>query len=290
MMPDSPAADCPFSIAQALAWACELLGGHAARVDAECLLGDAGGFSRAQIFAYPERLLDAGPWQCFQHAVRRLAAGEPLAYVRGRQGFWSLELEVSPATLIPRVETELLVELALARLPAHAASVLDLGTGSGAVALALASERPDCRVFAVDLSSAALAVAARNAQRHGLHNVEFLQSDWFAAVPPGEWDLIVSNPPYLAESDPHLLLGDLPAEPRAALAIGADGLDAIRQIAVDAPARLRPGAWLLLEHGWEQGAAVRELLLRGGLVEVTSMRDLEARERVSGGRRPAPGD
>lgn len=286
-MPQFTEADCPDCVAAALVWAQQVLGGESARQVAESLLGDATGMSRAQIFAFPERPLDQPAWQRFHSMVQRCAAGEPLAYVRGVQGFWTLELEVSPATLIPRVETELLVELALSRLPAGATSALDLGTGSGAVALALASERPDCQVLALDVSPAALSVAARNATRHGLHNVSFLESDWYEALEPGEWDMIVSNPPYLADADPHLARGDLRAEPRTALASGVDGLDAIRRIVAGALARLRPGGWLLLEHGWEQGAAVRALLHDAGYEEVASAKDLEARERVSLGRRPA---
>ena len=207
-----------------------------------------------------------------------------MAYITGRQGFWSLELEVTPATLIPRAETELLVELALARLPCDTAcSVADLGTGSGAIALAIASERPLAKVVATDASAAALAVAQRNAARLGITHVRFAQGDWLAPLAGQAFDLIVSNPPYIEAADPHLGEGDLRFEPATALASGADGLDAIRRIVHAAPAHLDPGGWLLFEHGWNQGEASRALLAGAGYAEVFTARDLERRERVSGG-------
>ena len=240
------------------------------------------------MLAFPERPLDAHAWQRFEANVSRHAAGIPLAYVRGRQGFWTLDLEVTPDTLIPRAETERLVELALPCLPQARSRILELGTGSGAIALALASERPECEVVAVDASAAALEVARRNARRCGVE-VRFLHSDWFAALGNETWDLIVSNPPYIAEDDPHLGRGDLPAEPRSALSSGRDGLDALRVIVAGAPARLRAGAWLLVEHGWNQGAAVRALFADAGLVAVRTEQDLEQRDRVTLGQR-ATGD
>ncbi|GAP66110.1 (protein release factor)-glutamineN5-methyltransferase [Mizugakiibacter sediminis] len=229
--------------------------------------------------------MDEAAQAVFAALLARRLAGEPVAYLVGRRGFWSLELEVTPATLIPRAETERLVELALARLPADAAArVADLGTGSGAIALAIARERPRARVVATDASAEALAVARRNAARLGLGNVVFAQGDWCAALGEArDFDLIVSNPPYIAAGDPHLGEGDLRFEPAAALASGADGLDAIRRIVRDARAHLRPGGGLLFEHGYRQGAAVRALLAAAGYREVFSARDLEGRERVSGG-------
>ncbi len=208
----------------------------------------------------------------------------------GEREFWSLQLQVGPDTLIPRPETELLVELALEReLPVAAARVLELGTGSGAIAAALASERRNWRITASDASLAALALAERNFRRLALVNVQPLHSDWYAALAPGErFDLILSNPPYVAQGDPHLQQGDLPWEPRDALVAGADGLDAIRIIAAGALAHLVPGGWLLLEHGCDQGPAVRRLLGGAGLCQVASERDLAGLERVSLGRAPGP--
>ncbi|MGN6313584.1 MAG: peptide chain release factor N(5)-glutamine methyltransferase, partial [Rhodanobacteraceae bacterium] len=218
--------------------------------------------------------------------IARRARGEPIAYLIGSRGFHALELRVSPDVLIPRPETELLVELALARIPVDAeCRVADLGTGSGAIALSIARERPRARVLATDASGAALAVARDNARRLNLTNVGFAQGDWCAALGDGcDFDLIVSNPPYIAEDDPHLREGDLRFEPRAALASGADGLDAICAIVRDARAHLRGGGWLLLEHGFAQGAQVRALLQESGYREVFTERDLEGRERTTGAR------
>ncbi len=193
---------------------------------------------------------------------------------------------MTPATLIPRADTELLVELALQRVaPDVSARLADLGTGSGAIALALARERPRAHVLATDASAAALAVARANALRLGLANVEFAQGDWCAALGAGGYDLLVSNPPYIAAADPHLAQGDLRFEPALALASGSDGLDAIRTLVRDAVAHLRSAAWLLLEHGHDQGGAVRALLRQAGYAQVFTATDLEGRERVSGGSR-----
>ncbi|MGE4367798.1 peptide chain release factor N(5)-glutamine methyltransferase [Thermomonas sp.] len=254
-------------------------------VDGELLLAEALGRSRSWLYAHPEAPVPAPARARFGALLARRQAGEPVAYLLGRQGFWSLELEVGPATLIPRPETERLVELALARLPAgQPLRVADLGTGSGAIALALARERPQARIVATDASAEALAVARRNAERLGLVQVEFRTGDWLAPLRGERFDLIVSNPPYIALGDPHLAQGDLRFEPPMALASGADGLDAIRVIVRDADRHLRPGGWLLLEHGWNQGAAVRALLEAAGFVEVATGRDLEGRERISLGR------
>ncbi|MEG3049313.1 MAG: peptide chain release factor N(5)-glutamine methyltransferase, partial [Thermomonas sp.] len=221
----------------------------------------------------------------FQALIARREAGEPVAYLTGMQGFWTLDLEVSPATLIPRPETELLVELALARIPPGVASrIADLGTGSGAIALAIAKERLQATVIATDASTAALEVAGRNATRNGIANITFREGDWFAPLAGETFHLIASNPPYIAEGDPHLDQGDLRFEPPTALSSGADGLDAIRCIVRDAPSHLVAGGWLLLEHGWGQGTAVRSLLIEAGFVDVETERDLEGRDRVSRGR------
>jgi release factor glutamine methyltransferase len=255
------------------------------RADAEALLLHVLQQSRGWLFAHADDEMDVDVQTAFSALVERRAAGEPVAYITGRRGFWSLDLEVTPATLIPRPETELLVELALQRLPSVVAcSVADLGTGSGAVALAIAHERPRARVVATDASAAALAVAQRNAQHLGLRNVAFVHGDWLVPLAGQHFDLIVSNPPYIEAADPHLAQGDLRFEPPAALASGPDGLDAIRRIVRDARAHLHPDAWLLFEHGWDQGPAARALLTEAGYAEVFTAQDLELRDRVSGGR------
>ena len=258
------------------------------RVDAEALLLHVLGQPRSWLYAHADDEPGLDVQTAFDALVARRAAGEPVAYLTGRRGFWTLELEVTPATLIPRPETELLVELALARLPVDAAaSVADLGTGSGAIALALASERPRAQVVATDASAAALAVARRNAQRLAIANVRFAEGDWLAPLAGGRFALIVSNPPYIEAADPHLAQGDLRYEPASALASGADGLDAIRRIVADARAHLEPGGWLLFEHGWNQGDAARALLHAAGYTQVFTAQDLESRDRVSGGTWPA---
>lgn len=242
--------------------------------------------SSAWLFAHALDELDETSGATFLALVRRRAAGEPVAYLTGRRGFWTLDLVVAPATLIPRPETELLVEQALSRLPVDAPSrVADLGTGSGAVALAIAAERPRADIVATDASADALSVARGNAERLGLAHVAFVQGDWLEPL-HGRWfELVVSNPPYIETGDPHLLRGDLRFEPASALASGADGLDAIRAIVQGSPDVLVDAGWLLVEHGWNQGEAVRRLLTRAGFLEVFTARDLECRDRVSGGRR-----
>jgi len=221
--------------------------------------------------------------------VAQRRAGEPVAYLVGQRGFWRFDLEVTPDTLIPRADTECLVELALERLPVdRPLRLLDLGTGTGAIALALAFERPRASVIAVDLSPGAAAVARRNADRLGLAaRVEVREGAWFAPVAGERFDLIASNPPYIEDDDPHLGEGDLRFEPRGALASGADGLDDLRLIVRDAPAHLRPGGWLLVEHGWRQGAAVRALFDAAGFIDIGTERDLEGRDRVTLGQHPA---
>lgn len=256
------------------------------RVDAEQLLQHSLGRPASWLFAHADDVLTLEQERDYMALVQRRLKGEPVAYIVGRRGFWSLELEVTPATLIPRPETELLVELALERLPADApARVLDLGTGSGAIALSIASERPRARVVASDASDAALDVARRNARRLCIPNVDFACGDWLTPLAGHCFDLIVSNPPYIESADPHLQRGDLRFEPPAALASGADGLEAIRRIVCDALTHLHTDGWLLFEHGCSQGAACRELLAGAGYVDVFTAQDLEQRDRVSGGRR-----
>lgn len=218
------------------------------------LLLHALGRDRAWLFMHGRDAVPLSVAQAFEALVQRREAGEPVAYLTGSRGFWTLDLAVSPATLIPRADTELLVELALERLdtsPGRRAA--DLGTGSGAIALAIASERPQSQLIATDASAAALGMARRNADRHSLPNVDFRLGNWFAPLAGEAFDLIASNPPYIAAHDPHLQQGDLRYEPASALASGNDGLDDIRLIVADAPAHLLPGGWLLLEHGWDQG-------------------------------------
>lgn len=245
--------------------------------------------SHAWLYAHGDAAVPPAALACFRSLVARRAAGEPVAYLVGRRGFWTLDLAVTPATLIPRPETELLVEQALARLDAAAhVQVADLGTGSGAIALAIASERPLARVVATDRSEAALAVARGNAVAHRLEGrVTFRAGDWFEPLAGERFDLVASNPPYIAEGDVHLGEGDLRHEPPSALASGRDGLDAIRSIVAAAPGHLLPGGWLLLEHGFDQGPAVRALLAAAGFGEVSTVPDLEARDRVSLGRSAA---
>jgi release factor glutamine methyltransferase len=253
------------------------------RLEAELLLAHTLGVNRAWFFAHASDPADATAVERFESLVRRRVDGEPVAYITGTRDFWSLTLEVTPATLIPRPETELLVELALERLP-QGGRLVDLGTGSGAIALAIAKERPDATVFAVDASADALAVARRNAQRLGLERVTFAQGDWLAPLVGEHFDLIVSNPPYIESDDHHLREGDLRFEPLSALASGVDGLDDIRRISAASLPLLAPGGWLLLEHGWNQGQAVRGVLEDAGFLKVFTAQDLEQRDRVTGSR------
>ena len=270
------------TLAQALLEAAKTLPGESSRLEAETLLAHALGKPRAWLYAHAGDALDDLQQRRFSGLIASRCQGQPLAYLLGRREFWSLELAVSVDTLIPRPETELLVELALQRLPAdRAAHVLDLGTGTGAIALALASERPMAQVHAVDASAAALSIAKKNATKLGLPQVQFLHSDWYSALAGERFDLIASNPPYIAQDDPHLAEGDLRFEPRSALASGADGLDAIRIIVAGAPAHLLPGGWLLIEHGWQQGAAMRALLAGAQWSDVQTATDLEDRDRVT---------
>ncbi|KAF1723939.1 peptide chain release factor N(5)-glutamine methyltransferase [Pseudoxanthomonas japonensis] len=269
----------------ALRAAAARLPGPDARHEAEQLLLHVLGRDRAWLFAHGDDPLPASGAATLDAWLARRASGEPLAYLLGRRGFWTLDLQVSPATLIPRPETERLVELALERLPDdRPLRVADLGTGSGAIALALASERSLAQVVATDLSGDALRVAQANAETNRIANVAFRQGSWLAPLAGQRFDLIASNPPYIADGDPHLMQGDLRYEPPAALSSGADGLDAIREIVATAPAYLLPGGWLLLEHGWDQGEAIRALLLAAGFVDVATETDIEQRDRVTLGR------
>ena len=272
------------NVSEALAWGATRIEG----TEAALLLSQVLGRGQAWLYAHGDDPVERMDLQRYGELVERRRLGEPVAYLVGRRGFWTLDLAVGPDTLIPRPETELLVEQALARLdPRRELRVADLGTGSGAIALAIASERPRARIVATDRSEGALAVARANAEEHGLlARVEFRAGDWFAPLAGERFDLVASNPPYIAEGDPHLEQGDLRHEPAAALASGPDGLDAIRRIVGDAPGYLRPGGWLMLEHGHDQGPAVAALLGAAGFAEVGTVADLEGRDRVGLGRWP----
>jgi len=272
----------------------ELLGQAGARLravsdsphlDAELLLGHVLGLGRAALRARDDDAPGPDAVARFEALLRRREAGEPVAYLTGRRGFWSLDLEVGPGVLVPRPETELLVEAALARLAGLVApAVLDLGTGSGAVALAIALERPDAEVTAVDASEEALRIARRNARATGLDRVRLVPGHWFEPVVGRRFDAIVANPPYLSSSDPHLAA--LSCEPRSALVAGPTGLEALAEITAAAPGFLHPGAPLLMEHGAEQGAAVRALCAAAGLAQAATLGDLAGHERVTVARAP----
>jgi len=255
-----------------------------ARLDAEVLVMHVCGLARAELLTRDRQQLSADQETHLAELIARRRRDEPIAYLTGRREFWSLELTVSPATLIPRPETETLVERALARIPVEAAwSLADLGTGSGAIALAIAKERPRCRIVATDISATALAVARANAARLDL-TVDFRLGDWLAPLAEETFDLLVSNPPYIADADPHLAA--LRHEPVAALRAGPDGLDAIRAIVRAARPRLKPGGWLLLEHGHDQATAVCALLHQHSYEAIRSYPDLSGHDRVSEGRLP----
>jgi release factor glutamine methyltransferase len=237
---------------------------------------------RVALITQSERALSKQEAQALSSLVERRLAGEPIAYIVGRREFYGLDFEVNDAVLIPRPDTELLVELALERMPPRG-RLLDMGTGSGAIAVSVAHTRPDAAVTALDVSGAALDVARANADAHGA-KVRFLRSNWFKALGEERFDVIASNPPYIASGDPHLVQGDLRFEPNMALTDQADGLSALRTIIQGAGAHLEPDGWLLLEHGYDQSAQVREMLAAQGYTQVQSWRDLAGIERVSGGR------
>ncbi|MDJ0917106.1 MAG: peptide chain release factor N(5)-glutamine methyltransferase [Woeseiaceae bacterium] len=255
-----------------------------ARLDAEVLLAHALGKTRAFLFSRSDEHVADDARQAFDALLARRAAGEPIAYIVGEREFWSLSLTVTRDTLIPRPDTERLVEIALDVIDAHGFSrIADLGTGSGAIALSIAKERPACSVTATDINPDTLTVARDNAQRLGLSNVEFLLSDWTGALSGRRFDLVVSNPPYVASGDE--ALATLAYEPSGALESGPEGLDDIRRLAIEAPGILVAEGKLLLEHGFDQGDAVQQLLVASGWRDVRTWRDHSGQPRVTGGVR-----
>jgi release factor glutamine methyltransferase len=257
------------------------------RLDAEVLLTFVLRTARTDLYAWTDRPLSVEEQAHYRSLIQRRAEGEPVAYITGQREFWSMSLEVTQDTLIPRPETETLVELALSRIPVTARwQVADLGTGCGAIALAIANERPLCRVIAVDISAPALEVARRNVERLGLGNIELRQGSWLRPLGNEPFHIIVSNPPYVAADDSHLDAGDLRFEPRVALTPGEDALAAVRHLVSTAGAHLAGGGCLILEHGFDQGHEARALLASQGYREVHSRLDLAGHERVTEGRRP----
>ena len=284
--PGTPPAPC---LGELLAGARERLAAlpHAEpRLEAELLLAEATGCRRETLLAWPERVPAPEQARRFAALLARRLAGEPIAHLRGRQAFWKQELRVTPDTLIPRPETELLVELALELLPATVPLIVaDAGTGSGAIALALALERPAWTLLALDLSPGATAVAADNLRRAGATNAWVIRADWVAPLAPASLDALIANPPYIPSTDPHLTRGDLPHEPRTALAAGPEGLDAFRRLIPQARTRLKPGGLLALEHGFDQAPAVRDLLTAAGFTGVATRSDLAGQPRSTWGFR-----
>lgn len=254
--------------------------------EAELLLGHTLNKSRAYLFAHPEELLTENQWETYHYLMAQNAQGIPLAYLTGQREFWSLDLKVNQHTLIPRHETERLVELALELLPNKPLDLLELGTGSGAIALALAKERPQWQIIASDISQEALDVAKENAAIHKLNNVGFHHSDWYTQIPQNQYHAIISNPPYIAEEDPHLQQGDLPFEPPHALVSGQDGLADLQCIIKHSPKYLLPKGLILLEHGYDQKAKVSAILKELGYKNIYCWQDLQGHDRVSGGWRP----
>ena len=260
------------------------LTGPEARQESELLLAEICGISRSHQLIHPDEELSEKQCQQFDSAIKRRIAGEPLAYITGSRGFWDMDLQVTPDVLIPRPDTECLVEQALQRIPADARwQIADLGTGSGAIALVLARERPLCDIIATGLSMAALVIAKENARLQGVKNISFAAGSWFQPIKNRLFEMIICNPPYIPVDDPHLKQSDLPAEPDHALISGGDGLDAIRKIISDSVLHLKPSGFLLLEHGYDQAIKVTELLCNEGFKEIFTEKDYGGNDRVTGG-------
>jgi release factor glutamine methyltransferase len=260
----------------------------AARLEAEILLSRAMGVSRSHLFAHPEQAVSRQAEHEFRTTLERRYRGEPVAYITGEREFWSLPLKITPAVLIPRPQTEVLVEAALSRIPADATwRIADIGTGSGAIgsgaiAIALAHERSDCEIHATDISADSLDIARKNASQLELKNIRFHHGSWMEPL-EGTFELIASNPPYVASGDPHLREGDLRFEPEGALISGPDGLDAIRAISTSARNRMQSGGWLMIEHGHDQATACQTLFRSAGYKSIETLRDLEGTNRVTTG-------
>jgi len=256
------------------------------RLEAEVLLAFSLHKQRSYLYAWPDSPIEPPQLTQFSDLVARRIQGEPIAYITGRREFWSLDLKITTDTLIPRPETELLIELALELIPSEQPfTIADLGTGSGAIAAAIASERPACQIFATDISAAALNIAKENFKQLKLTHIHTNRGTWCNALPQDhKFDLIISNPPYIADSDPHLKQGDLPWEPSHALLSGKDGLDDIRCIIKESPKHLTPNGWLLFEHGYDQGDALRKLLKAGGFKQIRTQQDLAGLDRVTKGQ------
>jgi len=258
-----------------------------ARYESQLLLQHILNVNRAWLIAHENDSLPADIQARFDALVQRRLNGEPMAYILGSREFYGLDLNVTPATLIPRPDTEILVDAALKKIPADIAlQILDLGTGTGAIALAIAHQRPHAHVTAVDASQAALDIAISNSKKLGIANISFVLSDWFSALNQDKFDVIASNPPYIEAGDSHLNQGDLRFEPVTALASGADGLDDIRRIIDGCLIHLKPQGWLMFEHGYNQAAAVAELMAQAGLVNIETLRDFGGNERVTAGKNP----
>ncbi|WP_289101791.1 peptide chain release factor N(5)-glutamine methyltransferase [uncultured Marinobacter sp.] len=266
--------------------AADQIGGESPRLDAELLLSHVTGLGRTSFRAWPEREVPAEQAEAFFRLVAQRAKGQPIAYLLGEQEFWSLPLRVSPSTLIPRPDTECVVEAALSlELPANA-RVLDLGTGTGAIALALASEQPGWQIMASDRVEEAVALARENSQQLGL-SITVVQSHWFDQIPAGSFDLLISNPPYIPASDRHLKEGDVRFEPESALVAGEDGLDDIRLLVTEGLDWLNLNGWMLLEHGYDQGEAVRDLFAKAGWRNIETRKDYGGNDRMTLARKPA---
>lgn len=257
-----------------------------ARLDAELLLCHVLDQPRSVLYTWPDRSLTDIQEREFEALIERRCAGEPIAYLIGHREFWTLDLLTQADTLIPRPDTETLVEAVLARVPENRRDVLDLGTGTGAIALALAAERPQWQITGVDRVDAAVALARENGKRNQLPQVRFIQSDWCEQIPSNSLDVLVSNPPYVRSDDPHLAQGDVRFEPTSALVAGPDGLTDIRLIVRQSQDVLRAGGWLFLEHGYDQADDVALLLIDAGYQQVETVSDLSGQSRVTLGQRP----
>ena len=257
------------------------------KLEAQLLLEHVLTVNHAWLITHADDEINSETHQQFEALIQRRISGEPIAHILGEREFYGLAFKVTPGTLIPRPDTETLVEAALAKIsPSETTRILDLGTGSGAIALAIAKHRPNANVIAVDASQAALSVSQENAKALNIHNVQFLLSDWFSTLTNQHFDVIVSNPPYIEQDDGHLKQGDLRFEPISALASGEDGLDDIRQIILDASAHLKPKGWLMFEHGYNQAKTVSILLVSAHFRSIETLKDLGSNDRVTFGQKP----